>query len=123
MEAWKARLAACRGGRVGEEEGQTDTGWWRRLLHFGGGKNEKGLGFLCIYMGMANRLSGRIGLAQKPCRAACRATVPRWRPRPGPTHVPGWPVERRPACRSGLVSGSFGPFSCRPSGPGPSGQL
>jgi hypothetical protein len=35
--------------------------------------------------------------------------VARWRPRPGPTPMPGWPVERRPACRAGLVPGFFGP--------------
>jgi hypothetical protein len=67
--------------------------------------------------------AGHVGPGALSGRAACRATVPRWRSRPGPTLVPGWPVERRHACCVGLVSGFFGPFSCRPNGPGPSGQL
>jgi hypothetical protein len=59
--------------------------------------------------------AGRVGPVALTGRSSCRATVPRWRPRPGPMPVLGWPMERRLACRAGLMSGFFGS--------GPSGQL
>jgi hypothetical protein len=83
----------------------------------------KMLGFvLYIYVYM-NVIAGHVGPGAFSGHCTCRATVPRMRPRHGPTVVPGWPMARYPPCWAVFVSCFFGPCPCRPTEPGPSGHL
>jgi hypothetical protein len=80
------------------------------------------LGFGGFCMKEAN-FNGPNRAGPKIVSCLCRATVPRVRPRPGSTIRPGQPEVLSLSCRAIIVSCFFGPFSCRPIGPGPSGHL